>query len=64
LHELKTALEKVKQMNQNYLEQLKSLKERELHPDGLVAHSKEMIDVLTAAAQVATVDSQVILRRE
>ncbi|MDF2683722.1 MAG: hypothetical protein K0R47_4912 [Brevibacillus sp.] len=64
LHELKRALEQIKQMNQTYLEQLKSLKERELHLDGLIAHSKEMIDVLTAAAKVASVDSQVILRGE
>ncbi|HZG16275.1 MAG TPA: sigma 54-interacting transcriptional regulator [Candidatus Bathyarchaeia archaeon] len=64
LHELKRALEQIKQMNQTYLKQLKSLKERELHLEGLVAHSKEMIDVLTVAAKVATVDSQVILRGE
>jgi PAS domain S-box-containing protein len=64
LHELKRTLDQIKQMNQNYLEELKSLKERELHLDGLVAHSKEMIDVLTAAAKVASVDSQVILRGE
>lgn len=64
LNELKRSLDQIKQINQNYLEELKSLKEREIHLDGLVAHSKEMIDVLTAAAKVASVGSQVMLRGE
>lgn len=64
LHELKRTLEQVKQMNQSYLEELKGLKERVIDLDGLVAHSKEMINVLTAAAKVASVDAQVMLRGE
>lgn len=64
LNELRSGIKKIKQMNESYLEELKRLKERELNLDGLVANSKEMIDVLNASAKVASVDSQVILRGE
>ncbi|MED4729735.1 sigma 54-interacting transcriptional regulator [Aneurinibacillus migulanus] len=63
LNELKRHLSKMQQINQNYLEQIKNLKQQ-VHESGLIVHSKVMLDVREAATKVASVDLPVILRGE
>lgn len=64
LNELKQHLSKAQQMNQNYLEEIKSLKQQQEYENGLVIRSKLMLAVKEAAAKVASVDSPVMLRGE
>lgn len=64
LNELKQHLSRAEQMNQNYLEEIKTLKQQQEHENGLVIHSKVMLDVKEAATKVASVDSPVMLRGE
>ncbi|MGG1663320.1 sigma-54 interaction domain-containing protein [Brevibacillus sp. NRS-1366] len=64
LNELKQHLSRAQQMNQNYLEEIKSLKQQQEHESGLVIRSKAMLDVKEAATKVASVDSPVMLRGE
>ncbi|MCM3272343.1 sigma-54 interaction domain-containing protein [Paenibacillus elgii] len=64
LNELKRHLSKMERINQNYLEEIKTLKQQQANESGLVVRSKVMLDVKDAAAKVASVDSPVMLRGE
>ncbi|MED1799829.1 sigma-54 interaction domain-containing protein [Brevibacillus porteri] len=63
LNELKQHLSRARQMNQNYLEEIETLRQQ-VHKYDFVAHSKVMLDVRDAADKVASVDSPVMLRGE
>ncbi|MBH0332873.1 hypothetical protein ABH14_24545 [Brevibacillus brevis] len=63
LNELKQHLSRARQMNQNYLEEIETLRQQ-VHKNDFVAHSKVMLDVRDAADKVASVDSPVMLRGE
>jgi PAS domain S-box-containing protein len=64
LNELREHLNRAREMNQNYLEEIKTLKKHQGKGQGLVIHSKAMLDVRDAADKVAFVDSPVMLRGE
>ncbi|MET3287694.1 UNVERIFIED_CONTAM: PAS domain S-box-containing protein [Brevibacillus sp. OAP136] len=64
LNQLKRSMQQIEQINHSYFEQLTYLRQREIHLDGLVAHSQSMREVLTNALKVAAVDSPVMLRGE
>ncbi|KQL50231.1 hypothetical protein AN963_10340 [Brevibacillus choshinensis] len=64
LSQLKWHLNEIEKMNRNYLEEIKTLKQMQVHENGLVVYSKAMLDVREAALKVAAVDSPVMLRGE
>ncbi|MED4582623.1 sigma 54-interacting transcriptional regulator [Brevibacillus choshinensis] len=64
LNELKRTVTEIKQVNQEYREQLDYLRGREIKIEGLIAESREMQHVLTLATKVAPLDSAVMLRGE
>ncbi|WP_232697510.1 sigma-54 interaction domain-containing protein [Brevibacillus daliensis] len=64
LSQLKQHLNKMEQINQNYLEEIKNLKQQQANESELVVHSKVMLDVREEARKVASVGSPVMLRGE
>ncbi|WP_055744010.1 sigma-54 interaction domain-containing protein [Brevibacillus choshinensis] len=64
LNELKRTVTEIKQVNQEYREQLEYFRGREIKIEGLIAESREMQHVLTLSTKVAPLDSAVMLRGE
>ncbi|RNB79921.1 PAS domain-containing protein [Brevibacillus nitrificans] len=64
LSQLKWHLNQIEKMNQNYLREIKNLRQMQVHENGFVVHSEAMLNVRKAALKVAAVDSPVMLRGE
>ncbi|SFJ16396.1 sigma-54 interaction domain-containing protein [Thermoflavimicrobium dichotomicum] len=67
LNQLKLELQKTKALSNQYLYEIEEFKKKEsvqMMMDGVVAHSKEIMDVIHLAQKVARVDSTVLIHGE